>query len=204
MHCSSSTHAACPIHLVLLDLIILIICEVYRLWSCSTHVLKHFQYLFFPECERLSFTPIQNKCEKLHACIVHTLTVLQCSCLTTTTKWFVDVAHYYFSVLLKMELCNLYASLNVIRVIKARNMAWVDITMHEDEKCIQNFGWNPDRKKPRGRSRHRWEGNNPKIHCIFTKACHWTQFRLALCKDHFKTLPSHVCLLLRFPDQNFV
>jgi hypothetical protein len=32
--------------------------------------------------------------------------------------------------------------------------------MHErDVKFIQNFGWKPEGKRPRERTRHRWEDN---------------------------------------------
>jgi hypothetical protein len=39
----------------------------------------------------------------------------------------------------KEELHNLYASPNIIRVIKSRRMEWAG--HGRDEKCIQNFGW---------------------------------------------------------------
>jgi hypothetical protein len=41
-----------------------------------------------------------------------------------------------------VELHNLYASSNIIGVIKSRKVRWKGHSMHGiDEKCIQNFGW---------------------------------------------------------------
>jgi hypothetical protein len=40
------------------------------------------------------------------------------------------------------ECHNLYASLDVIRVIKSKGVRWAGHVAHMgDEKCIQNFGW---------------------------------------------------------------
>jgi hypothetical protein len=39
------------------------------------------------------------------------------------------------------ELHNLYASPNVIRVIKSRRMRLGIVKHTKDEKCIQNFSW---------------------------------------------------------------
>jgi hypothetical protein len=53
---------------------------------------------------------------------------------------------------------NLYALPNVIHVIKSRGMRWVGhIACMKDEKCIQNFCWKPEEKRPPRRPRHKWK-----------------------------------------------
>jgi hypothetical protein len=50
---------------------------------------------------------------------------------------------------------NSYCSPNVIKIIKIRKN---EFGMHEtDHKCLQNFGWEPEKKIPLGRLGHRWE-----------------------------------------------
>jgi hypothetical protein len=42
----------------------------------------------------------------------------------------------------KEELCNLYSSPNIIRVINNKNDIGMACSMQEsDKKCIQNFSW---------------------------------------------------------------
>jgi hypothetical protein len=55
------------------------------------------------------------------------------------------------------ELHNLYASPDIIRVIKSRRMRLVEAysTHGRDEQYISNFGGKPERATPRGRQ-HRW------------------------------------------------
>jgi len=65
---SSPTHVTCPAHLILLDFITrTILSEEYKSFSstlCSLHhVRKQPQLPFLPQCQRPSFTPIQNNRE---------------------------------------------------------------------------------------------------------------------------------------------
>jgi hypothetical protein len=54
------------------------------------------------------------------------------------------------------ELRNLYASLNMIRVIKSRNMRLAGhVARMREWKCMQNFGRKPEGKRPLGRLRRR-------------------------------------------------
>jgi hypothetical protein len=66
----SPMHPTCPAHLIILDLMIQIISgKDYKIWSSFLYsflhppslphhpVLKHTQSIFFPKCERQSFTP---------------------------------------------------------------------------------------------------------------------------------------------------
>jgi len=54
------------------------------------------------------------------------------------------------------KLRNLYASPNIIRVHKSRRTRWVrHVARMRHDKCIQNFGWKTDVKRPLGRHRCR-------------------------------------------------
>jgi hypothetical protein len=59
------------------------------------------------------------------------------------------------------ELHNLYSSLNIVRVIKARRLRWVGHVAHMEEGRIvyRVLVWKPKGKRPLGRCRHRWEDN---------------------------------------------
>jgi hypothetical protein len=56
---------------------------------------------------------------------------------------------------------NLYALQNIIRVIKSR-MRWAGHVEHMEEmrNAYSILVGRPDRKKPLGRSKHRWEDNS--------------------------------------------
>jgi hypothetical protein len=50
--------------------------------------------------------------------------------------------HYSIVLLHNEEICNLYSSQNIIRVIKLRTVKWTGHSLHGDsEQFIQNFSW---------------------------------------------------------------
>jgi hypothetical protein len=57
------------------------------------------------------------------------------------------------------ELHNLYSSPDVIRQIKSRRMRWAGLVAHmgEGRKVYTILVGKPERKRPLGRLRHRWE-----------------------------------------------
>jgi hypothetical protein len=57
------------------------------------------------------------------------------------------------------ELHNLYSSPNIIRQIKSRRMRWAGhvARMGEDRKVYKVLIGEPERKRPLGRPRRRWE-----------------------------------------------
>jgi hypothetical protein len=59
------------------------------------------------------------------------------------------------------ELHNLYASSNVLRVMKLRRMSRARhvVRVGEMRNAYKNLAGKPERKKPLGRPRHRWEDN---------------------------------------------
>jgi hypothetical protein len=59
------------------------------------------------------------------------------------------------------ELCNLYSSLNIVRVIKSRRMRWVGYVarMGKGRGVYRVFVGKPEDKRPLGRPRRRWEDN---------------------------------------------
>jgi len=57
------------------------------------------------------------------------------------------------------ELYDLYSSSNIIRLIKSRRKRWAGHVSGMEERCVQSFGGKPERKRPPGRPRHRWEDN---------------------------------------------
>jgi hypothetical protein len=58
------------------------------------------------------------------------------------------------------ELCNLYSSPNIIRVIKSRRMRWAGhvARMGEGRGVYRVLVGRPEGKRPLGRPRRRWEG----------------------------------------------
>ena len=59
------------------------------------------------------------------------------------------------------DLTDLYSSPNIIRVIKSRLMRWAGHVARMEERlgAYRIFVGKPERKRPLGRPRHRWEDN---------------------------------------------
>ena len=59
------------------------------------------------------------------------------------------------------ELNNLYSSPNIVRMIKSRRMRWVGYVAHmgEGRGVYRVLVGKPERRRPLGRPRHRWEDN---------------------------------------------
>jgi hypothetical protein len=59
------------------------------------------------------------------------------------------------------ELCALYSSPNIIRVIKSRRLRWAGhvARMGERRVAYRALVGKPEGRRPLGRSRHRWEDN---------------------------------------------
>jgi hypothetical protein len=55
------------------------------------------------------------------------------------------------------ELCSLYSSLNIVRVIKSRRMRWVEHVAHlgDGRGVYRVLVGRPEGKRPLGRPRHR-------------------------------------------------
>jgi hypothetical protein len=70
------------------------------------------------------------------------------------TDWAIPVPH-------NEELHNVYASPNIIRVIKWRRMRWAGqvALMEEMSNSYKPLVWIPERKTPFGRPSRRWEDN---------------------------------------------
>jgi hypothetical protein len=63
--------------------------------------------------------------------------------------------------LINEELHDLYSSLSIIRIIKARRMRWVGHVARMEEKR-NAYRWmvgKPEGRRPLGRPRHRWLDN---------------------------------------------
>jgi hypothetical protein len=60
------------------------------------------------------------------------------------------------------EFRDLYSSPSIIRIIKSRRMRWVGhiARMGEKRNAYRLLLGKPERKRPLGRQRHRWVGNN--------------------------------------------
>jgi len=67
-----------------------------------------------------------------------------------------------FTKLHNEELNDLYSSPNIVRVIKSRRMRWAGnlARMGEVRDVYRVLVGRPERKRPPGRPRHRWEDNN--------------------------------------------
>jgi hypothetical protein len=61
----------------------------------------------------------------------------------------------------KEELCDLYSSQNIIRVIKSRRMRWAGhvARMGEGRGVYRILVGRPEGRRPLGSPRHRWEDN---------------------------------------------
>jgi hypothetical protein len=58
------------------------------------------------------------------------------------------------------ELNDLYSSPNTVRVIKSRRMTWVEHVARRGRRGVYSvLVGKPERKKPRGRPRRKWEDN---------------------------------------------
>ena len=58
------------------------------------------------------------------------------------------------------EELNLYSSLNIVQVIKSRRMRWAGHVACMGRRGVYRvLVGEPERKRPLGRSRHRWEDN---------------------------------------------
>jgi hypothetical protein len=59
------------------------------------------------------------------------------------------------------ELHSLYSSPNIVRAIKSRRMRWAGhvARMGEGRGVYGVLVWKPERKRPLGRTRSRWEDN---------------------------------------------
>jgi hypothetical protein len=60
------------------------------------------------------------------------------------------------------ELCKLWASLNIMKVIKSRRMRWAGHVAHTDEmrNAYKLLVGKPEGKRPLRRSRSRWMGTS--------------------------------------------
>jgi hypothetical protein len=59
------------------------------------------------------------------------------------------------------ELCDLYSSLSIIRIIKSRRMRWAShvARMGENRNAYRLLVGKPEGKRPLGRPRRRWVDN---------------------------------------------
>jgi hypothetical protein len=59
------------------------------------------------------------------------------------------------------ELHNMYASPNIIRIIKSRRMRWAEhvARVGKNRNAYTILVGKPEGKRPQGRPRHRWEDN---------------------------------------------
>jgi hypothetical protein len=70
--------------------------------------------------------------------------------------------HNYQSIsVYNIDVCSLYFSPNIIRMIKSRRMRWVGYVAHmgEGRGVYRVLGGRPEGKRPLGRPRCRWEDN---------------------------------------------
>jgi hypothetical protein len=76
------------------------------------------------------------------------------------------------------ELHSLYSSPNIVRVIKSRRMRWAGHVAHmgEGRDVYRVLVGRPQRKKPLGRLRHRWEDNiKMDLREIWIDGANWIQ-----------------------------
>ena len=88
------------------------------------------------------------------------------------------------------ELNDLYASPNIVRMIKSRRMRWEGHLGHVGDRrgVYRVLLGKPEGKRPLGRPRHRWEDNNIKMD-LWEVGCggvDWVE--LAQDRDRWQTL----------------
>jgi hypothetical protein len=84
------------------------------------------------------------------------------------------------------DLHNLYASPNIIRVIRSRNMRWAGhvANMGEMRNSYKSLVGKPEGRRPHGRPRHRWEDIRMNHREIWCESVHW--INLAQVRDQWQ------------------
>jgi hypothetical protein len=87
------------------------------------------------------------------------------------------------------ELNDLYSLPNIVRVVKSRRMRWAGhvARTREDRGVHRVLVGKPERKKPLGRPRHRWE-NNIKMDLQEVRGGHGYWMELAQDRNSWRAL----------------
>jgi hypothetical protein len=87
------------------------------------------------------------------------------------------------------ELNDLYTLTNIVRVVKSRRMRWAGhvARMGEDRVVHRVLVGKPERKRPMGRPRRKWEDNN-KMDLQEVGVCRGNWMELAQDKDRWRAL----------------